>query len=282
MKLFLTGFLLVATGIALADTNRDIYDVMYLPNAGTTYGISDLTYQSVKAKSRSTNPDVKFKGIGFSQSIGHAFTDKFSLQASLDYVRLTDDRDTRGISDPSFLGRYRVMDQRFRVDVVGGGLVSVGDRKVQSNGKDNHLLGGSLLQGGVEVGQKKPNYQWSIGGLYTRHLKSQTDYNSPQNQDYETDAYNTWDFRADVLNKLLEATFLRTHASVYLQDSFRDDQNYKAASATTYEFGTELQQKLLPDLLLRAGVNYLSVSTRSAQYERYDGLTFNAGATYQF
>ena len=288
MKFFTATCLLAASAMSLADSNRDIYDVMYLPNAGTTYGISDLAYRSLKQKSRTTTPDIKSKGFNFSQSVGHSFTDKFSLQANLNYTKLettqsgTSDQDTKGISDPSFTGRYRLMDARFRVDVYGGALVSVGDHKIKSNGDDNNLEGGSQIYLGSQIGQKKPNYQWALGALYTRQFKAKTDYSSNLDDDYKDDAYDVWELRADVLNRLLESSFLRTHASVNIANSFKDNQGSETAPATTYEFGTEFQQKILPDLLLRAGVSYLTVNARSGQVERYSGLTFNAGATYQF
>jgi hypothetical protein len=36
------------------------------------------------------------------------------------------------------------------------------------------------------------------------------------------------------------------------------------------------------DLLLRAGVDYFSVSTQSGQIDSYDGFNFRVGANYQF
>lgn len=286
MKVIL-ALAVLATSVTALASSSDIYDIQYLPNAGTTYGFSTLDYFQGKIEPKGGS-DTKIKGPRFEQTIGHSFTDRLSVQASLNYLKYTSstsgtsDTDTKGVSDPTVTARFRMIDEAIRLDLVGGALIGVGDYKVKSNGDANNLNGGSNLFIGAQVGEKRENLQWSFLAQMTRHLEATTKTSgSPTLKD---DAHNELLLRADLLNKLAEMSYLRSHLSTQFTDSYDDDDTPKSTTApqTIYEIGTEYQHLLSKDLMLRAGVDYQMINQYSGQIDKISAWDFKIGANYQF
>lgn len=289
MKVLLALAVLATSATALASSS-DIYDIQYLPNAGTTYGFSTLDYLQGKIEPKGGS-DSKIKGPRFEQTIGHSFSDRLSVQASLNYLKFTNstsgssDTDTKGISDPTVTARFRMIDEAIRLDLVGGALIGVGDNKTKSNGDSNNLNGGSNLFIGAQVGEKRENLQWSFLAQVTRHMEAtfKDSSNSPSTT-VKDDAHNDLLLRADLLNKLAEMSYLRSHLSTQFTDSYKDDSTPKTetASQTIYEIGTEYQHLLSKDLMLRAGVDYQLINQYAGQIDKISAWDFKIGANYQF
>jgi hypothetical protein len=282
MKVLLALAVLATSASALA-SSRDIYDIMYLPNAGTTYGSTFLSQVDGRVEA---TPDVDIDGFTITQAVGHSFTDRFLVEASLNYAKTGTDVDygprteSTGFSDPTVSGRFRVMDESLRLDIIGGALISIGDAKEESDGDTNNLNGGSQLFAGAQVGQKESSYQWSFLGQINHAMKAKT--NVSGGSDVEDDAFNTLTFRADLLNKLTDSTFIRTHLSSAFSEEYDDDNNGSTSSLTTYEIGAEFQHMFTKDFLGRLGVDYRRYNTGLANVDSFDLWAFNIGALYQF
>ena len=283
MKKFIALAVLATATASFAAS--DIYDIQYLPAAGTTYGFSTGEY--FKGEIETDNGDAEISGPRFVQTIGHSFTDRLSLSASLNYQDLESDPDggskstTSGISDPKVEARFRMMDEAFRWDLVGGAVVSLGDSEVEEDGDSDNLQGGHSLIIGTQLGVKSESFQWSILGQLTHNMESTTDYDGFGKLD--DDSHNELLVRGDILNKLAEKSLLRSHLSIDFTEGYDDEEgDESAAPLTTYEIGTEYQHLLSQDLLLRAGVDYQMLNTSSAQIDNISAWLFRVGANYQF
>ncbi len=283
MKRFLALAVLAASGVSQA-ADRAIYDLQYLPKAGRTYGVSTISF--IDRTLETSNQDTNLSGYQIWQAVGHAMSDQVSLEASLNYSHLSRDVDggaksdaAKGVSDPTITSRYRLMDETYRWDLLGGATISRGDAEVDSDRKNNNLQGGHSVFVGTQHGKKHGDYQWAITGLWSHYLKSTVkDDDGPVDQD----AHNSFLFRGEVLNKLAEKSFLRSSILINFAGGYEDDESTKIASSTTYQAGIEYQHLISSDLLLRAGVDSVSVKTLSGQIDSYDGFNFVLGANYQF
>jgi len=288
MKVFLILAVLSLPALSKA-SNRDIFDVMYLPSAGTTFGISDAAYLNRKQTGKSGNMDTDISALGINQTVGHSFSDRFSVSASLNYIDATIDPDVgsdvevRGISDPTFLSRFRLMEEGdLRLDLIGGALLSLGDSEIKSSGNTDNRQGGHGLLVGAQVGQKKENFQWSILGQLTHNLERTYDFPFGN---ADIDSNNDLFIRADILNKLGEKSFLRSFAAVDFRGSLESDDTTPQtinASSTDYELGTEYQYLCSKDFLARVGVDYGDNNSNSGDLKSDRPWTFRVGATYQF
>jgi hypothetical protein len=273
--------------IAILASSSDIYDIMYLPNAGTTYGFS--TINSLDAELESDQVDAEASGYRFQQSIGHAFSDRLLVQLDLDYLDAEVDpeagtsTDLKGLSDPTFGARFRMMDEKFRWDLTGGAFVSIQDHEIDSSGDADNLQGGHSLFLGTQLGAKTENMQWAVLAKLTHNLKAETKVDSAIGADSEDDANNELLLRGDLLNKLAKKSFIRSHLSAEFAEGFDDDSNEESyAPSTSYEMGAEYQHLCSQNLLVRLGVAYLTIDQKSAQIDRNIGWTYNFGVNYQF
>jgi hypothetical protein len=283
MKRFIALAVLATSGVSYA-ADRDIYDLQYLPKAGTTYGFSTLTFVEQKIEDEVGDSDIE--GYQFAQTFGHAVSDKLSLQASLNYADITYDDDggseidaAKGLSDPTVTARYRFMDETYRWDLFGGATISLGDAEVDFDGNKDNLQGGHSVFLGTQHGMKQADYQWAVTALLTHNLESTVDsYVSS----FDNDAHNSLLLQGEILNKLAEKSLLRSNITLDFTEGYDADASGSTPPSTTYQVGTEYQHLMSADLLLRAGVDYFSVSTQSGQIDSYDGFNFRVGANYQF
>ena len=286
MKVLLALAVLTTSAVTFAAESREIQDIMYLPNAGTTYGFSTGEYISQKQTGKGNNPDSSTKGYGLSQTLGHSITDRLSLQASLGYLSTQTNpegsprTDQKGISDPTVQARFRTVDESFRWDIIGGATIGTGDREQDRSGNFNNLQGGSNLFVGTQIGGKSVDFQWAILGQVQRNMKATTKVSGgPTVKD---DEYNSLLIRADILNRLAERSFLRTFAAGNFAEDHDNNFNQATASNTRYTVGTEYQHKLSEDLMLRAGVDYNTINKQTAQIDTNNDWRFRFGANYQF
>lgn len=285
----------LATSTAFAADSRMIYDVQYLPNAGTTYGESEWAYQKRTIELKGSSAEVEVKAWALEQTVGHSFTDRLSVQGSINYTKGdveysnipgTDDVEAKGISDPTITARYRVMDEAWRLDIIGGALISLGDSEIKSNGDSNNLQGGSDLFLGAQIGQRSDNMQWAVLGQYNHNLKATSeDKSSGTKETTKDDAYGDWTLRADILNKLAEKSFLRTHLTgmwAPRYDSKTEGQESTSASTAMWELGTQYQHLMSNDLLAYGGVDYRRNSSDTGYTDSDTAWVLTLGARYQF
>lgn len=101
MKVLLALAVLTTSAVSLA-SERAIYDIMYLPSAGTTFGISEAQYSKRTIDADAGETDIS--GYGVSQTIGHTLTDRFGLAVSMNYANFEVDpendtkHDVKGLS----------------------------------------------------------------------------------------------------------------------------------------------------------------------------------------
>ncbi|MFL5785326.1 MAG: hypothetical protein ACJ76H_11985, partial [Bacteriovoracaceae bacterium] len=76
----LLGAVLALCSFSAYSVERSIWDIQYLPKAGTVYGQSLISYASGETK-QNTTADIY--GWRFSQSVGYSFSDNFLLTARI-------------------------------------------------------------------------------------------------------------------------------------------------------------------------------------------------------
>lgn len=287
MKKLLAVAVLATTTAAFAAADRAIYDVQYLPNAGTTYGQTEWSFAKAEVEADSGDEDID--GWVLTQTVGHAFTDRLSVQASLNYADLTSDPQggsetdfANGISDPTITARWRAMDEAWRLDVIGGALISLGDKE-NDNGDLNNYEGGHDLFLGAQIGQRSDKMQWAVLGQYTHHMEATTDVKG--GQEIDADAHGDWTLRADLLNKFSEKSFLRSHLTGMWTPKYDTEQGTtedSEASSAMWELGTQYQHLFSQDLLAFAGVDYRTTSEDTSDQDSNTAWIYTIGARYQF
>ncbi len=272
--------------------NRNIYDLLYLPSAGTNYGTTMVSGLTGTGKGGGSTTDLG--GFLIEQVVGRSFSDALSLQLDFNYTQInsdyeyndgeTDSSETRGLSDPTVTARFRVVDSTYRFDLTGGALVSVGDEKFDENGDANNLTGGHELFLTAEIGQSIGVHQWAVGAKYTRHLEAKSESEDDAGDfSSDTEAHNSWQFRAAFLALLADTTYLLPNAGVEFVDAYEvedsdDLGSFEQDSVTRYRVGAELRHSLTADLMLKASLDHFKVNVSG----RFDYWTYGAGATYQF
>jgi hypothetical protein len=287
MKFFF-ALAVLATSVTSFAASRDIYDIMYLPTAGTNYGFTEAGYITGEVKGRSGTADADLSAYGIEQTLGRSFSDQLSVQASLNYINGEVDEDgspkteQTGLSDPRFTARYRVLDGDMRLDVVGGALLSLGDSKIKSNGDRDNRQGGHALFAGAQIGKKAESIQWAVSGILTRNFERTYDLSGG---DADVDANLDLAVRADLLNKITETGFIRSHFDIEfdgMQESDDTAPETVVAPATRYVLGAEYQHLCSANLLARVGVDYAMEKSNSGYQKSDDRFKFIVGANYQF
>jgi hypothetical protein len=289
MKLFVAICLLVSATVSLA-ADRAIYDLQYLPNAGTNYGISNLGLASGTQETSLT--DSKITGWVINQEVGHSFTDRFLLSADLTFQHIDANTDvdspgvsdvnatTKGISDPSINGRFRVMDEALRIDVVSNLIVTYGDSKTEGS-QTNNSQGGDSISLGVEAGQVTDTFQY-VGTASINRVFEATD--KTDGVTTKDDAHNEYLLGAAGLFKIAEASFIKGILSAEFVDDYEDndttDTSGDTASSTTYTVGAAYQYLVSSNLIVQAGLNASSINT--AGVDSYHLYILTVGAKYQF
>lgn len=287
----LMSTLVLSAGIHAAE-DRNIYDLMYLPKAGTGYGFTTLGFGQLKRESDQLG-DVDFEGFQVDQTLGYALSDRFSLQLSMDYAKIEADPEggskydsVKGISDPTLTARFRAVDEAFRLDLVGGALINFQDREVKRDGETNNTQGGHSFLVGPEVGVKSENVQWFAGAYLIHHLKAETEYKTILgNAKIEDDSHNELLVRTALLHRLHEKNMLKWSAEGNFTRRVGNDRENligKTAPQTNYDFGLEYQYVASDDVLIRLGGSYQIYNTNTGQIDEFQGWNAYLGANYQF
>jgi hypothetical protein len=301
MKL-LAGLCLIALTLPSFAADRDIYDLMYLPQAGTFFGRTTGTIISgeIKGGGAPDGIDVDFdgdiSGYGFRQEFGYSLTDRFMLQIGADYQNVRSSSEvtvaglgefeskntTKGLSDPSIIARFRALDEDFLFDLYGGMVIGTGDSETDGD-KANNKQGGNSLILGTEFGAKQDNLQYAFN-FQLKHNFEATNKDKDEDGSLTTkaDAHNEIQFGASIQPRLTENLFLSGFATVSFTDEYDDNQEGTTASQTVYSLGAELRLALAESVMLFGGATYNKVNTNSGYLDDYHIWFFQGGALYQF
>ncbi len=289
-KYFLTALILCSANVFAAD--RNIFDLMYLPKAGTAYGLSDISVVSGLASAEFV--DIDISGYNLEQKVGYSITDRLTVDVGMNYssvqqkynyssaVSNTDfTNKAKGVNDPSFDLRFRILEETLILDVLASYKMQTGDHKIDGNDYNNKQ-GGNSSQLGFQLGQKMNGMQWSFLGGLERFYKAttQTTSSSGTKSTSRDNAYNEWTFEGALLNNMSETSFIRSSLGVQFADKYKDNKNTETSSNTKYQLKGEYQYLLSKDVLLRGGLAYNTIN--QAGLDKFYFWVINAGATYQF
>lgn len=276
----LLALAVLAASVVHAQSERDIYDIMYLPKAGTSYGFTTATW--VEAGRDLSN--LNTNGYVVEQTLGHALTDDLSLQIGLNYGEIEsrfggEKATSLGVSDPTFSGRYRVMDETFRFDLLASVLIGPGAAEQDADGDTNRYNGGAVASLGAQFGQKQKSFQWAVSGIYSRHFKAGEKFNG----EVETeDAYNAASVSGDLLFKVAEPSIVRTYVSVDFSEQHDSDGSTSYSQGLSERLGLEYQHVCSKNFLFRIGGSYFTTQYGYNITKMSEGYMANVGANYQF
>jgi hypothetical protein len=292
MKFLILGLLGVSS-LSFAQTQRNIFDVMYLPQGGTFYGSTEAAYAYGQSTLHSDEmgdvADFELNGYAVQQTVGYGMTSKFFATATISYevgeLRVDPKggesytQKSKGESDPSLNAKYRLVESDYLLDVLAGAVISTGESKLATEDKDGNIKqGGASYSLGLQLGQKIADIQHAFSFIVTHYVKAEED-------GVKLNAHNAYDFRFDFMNPLFQKTFLRSYISMGLNEGFNDENGTRLEQATRLGLGSEFQYLCSENLLMRMGLSYLNVENQV-----YDGLETRddyqlqllMGANYQF
>lgn len=279
----------------LVAAEASLYDLQYLPSAGMIYGHTNASYTSGEAKSINT---TAIYGWTYSQTIGWAPTDRLLLSARIKNSSLTYEYKAAGKaqftgwSDPYLEGRYRLLDENYILDFLGGGIVATESSYTNYGGaanahgsNDADFLGGPQIFMGLEIGKKTDFLQYAFQAIGSRYMNSTSRYKGEPTQ--KNDPYNILSFQGSLLNKLSEKFFLHSFLGTkfvdgYLSQESGTKQKYKVAPVIEYRMGTGFDYALSPSFLLNTGVTYRQFKFDSNEIKHYYMWVWNVGLKYQF
>lgn len=292
MKQALAIALICLSGNAISDSN--IYDIMYLPKAGTTYGISELSF--ISGRSEIDDLDGDLSGYNVKQELGHALSDRLSLSLSINFLRFDQNIEDKqnnvdyvsersGLQEPGITVRYRAIDSDFRLDFFGTAFVSYGDAETETTNKPTQSYtesssneGQHSVLVGTQMGQKYGMSQWAFGLAYQRNLGGTIKDN---NVDREFDGSQELSTKIEAQRSLDESTMVRAMVGVLFQEkvNFKSGASYRDYTRDMI-IGAEFLHTLSDDVMLSAGGELHQL--RFGTYDKYNYGIFTLGINYQF
>lgn len=298
MKSLVIAGLMLASTVSFAEAERKIYDVMYLPQAGTIFGATEAAYvygqSTIHSDSAGDVADVDLTGYAVQQTLGYSLTSSLFLSASMSYEVSEEDVDldaggsdkikSDGESDPTINARFRIFEDTSVLDLLAGATISTGESKVGDADHDGNIKqGGNSFNLGLQYGRKQEDMQYAFTFLVNHFMEAEEKVGNSSKTDIN--AHNSYAFKVDTLHSLFEKSFLRSFASLTFVEGFNDENAVRTEQQTQIAIGTEYQYLLSQDLLLRAGVSYLNVENNVVEdIETREDFQFQflAGANYQF
>ena len=254
--------------------DRDLFDLQYLPEKRTLFGITEASYQNYQYRDKevASRSDQSI----FSQTVGGSITDNLSIYVSSFYGNTrTMDRDRTespdvtshsskdGAGDPSVSMKYRLQDNFFRFDVIGGYRFKSGE----ADGKNNKA-GRPQWNFGFNFGQKFQLIQWSVLLNYFRQI-----------EDGLVKASNSYSAEGALLWFVGDQSLVKASAMAYVIDPIgRSDRS----TVSLLKLGPEYQFLFTEHFLMRAGVAYATTQVTSRDAFINEGWTYSLGANYQF
>jgi hypothetical protein len=285
MKKLALATALTMVSVAQAASNSALYDLQYLPEAGTVFGSTSYSYYKYSNSYYDGTNDVTSRNNGhsLSQIIGYVPVQNLFLQAAASYAdiksKTTGESETKstGFNDFTLTGRYRVLGGAQRFDLVGSFLFSPDDAVIESDEDMNNYSGGHTLNLGVEYGVKNEANQWSLGANFVRNFEATLD-DKDTNDKTTDDAHNGLNFSAAMLTNFTEKFSIKNSLMVMFTEEYEDDDNGEVSASTNYLVEVKAQYLLSKDLMVVAGPRaVLGGSGYNFTYMIYD-----LGLNYQF
>lgn len=292
MKLLVAIALICLSSESFADSN--IYDIMYLPKAGTTYGI--LEASSISGRTKLDELDGELFGYNLKQVLGHSFSDRFSASLSIAFLRLdqtVEDKpnnidyisEQSGVHEPGIGVRYRAIDSEFRLDFFGTALLSYGPSKSDTSNKSTQEYtktssneGQHSFLLGTQAGQKYGMSQWALGVAYQRNLGGTVELNNVNRNFEGSQEVST---KIEAQRSLDESTMVRAlvGTAFYEAIEFNNGTNYKRYTRD-FVLGAKFLHNFSEDFMMSAGGELHQLKFGS--YDRYNYGIFTLAANYQF
>jgi hypothetical protein len=172
-----------------AKNERDVYDLMWLPHKGISFGSSEIKFEDHEFESNVAGAPGKIQESDrrFLQNFGHSFTDRLSVTVGTNYlfrrkITFTPDSgsetitEDKGVGDPSGEARWRVLEQgnnSFTLDVVPSLSVSTGKFEQGTGLKQgNNQTGRNNYGARLEAGKKYNKFQWMTFVGYTNYMEA--------------------------------------------------------------------------------------------------------------
>jgi hypothetical protein len=286
-KLAIAFFVLASSAMA---AERNIYDLMYLPKAGTNFGITEagLVSGNIEIEALGETYDADLSGSTIRQTVGRSFSDQFAIAINAAYSNLKSDFEesagsdsdstTKGLGDPSVEAKYRLVETEITLDVIGELTIGTGDSKIDEDNKANNKQGGPSYFLAVQAGKKINDTQLAVSLGVESYGKQKTDNDGSKTTD---DARNEWQMGASALIKAASDNgFIRGSVNAAFDEEYKDNEGEKTASSTTYELTAEYLHVMNANLLITAGIT--KTQTNSATFEKFEFWGLSASATYQF
>lgn len=182
----------LASACAFADpltakNERDVYDLMWLPRKGITFGSSEVRFEDHEFEAHVSGAAGKIQESDrrFNQNFGHSLTDHLSVTVGTNYLFRHKNTFTpnsgsetiledKGFGDPAGEARWRVMDQEknaFSLDIIPSLSVSSGKFEKGTGIKQGNNQSGRNNYGlRLEAGKKYNKFQWMTFVGYNNYL----------------------------------------------------------------------------------------------------------------
>lgn len=285
MKKLALATALTMVSVAQAASNSALYDLQYLPEAGTVFGSTTYSYYKYSNSYFDGTNDVtnRLRGHSISQTVGYSALNNLFLSATATYAKTKDsttgesETEDTGFNDFVFNGRYRLIDGTQRFDLLGGFSFSPENAIVESDGDANNYSGGHSLVVGFDYGVKSESHQWSLGASFIRNFEA-TFEDKEYDEKIKDDAHNGLNLSASMLTNFSEKFSFKNSIMVMFTESYEDDDNGETLSSTNYLVDVKAQYLISKDLMLVAGPR----AVMGGSGYNYVYMIYDLGLNYQF
>lgn len=317
MKKLLIASLVLTSLPALAidwteKNEREIYDLMYLPKAGTIFGqtfYSSTAYKST-AKTTVKIAELEVSTVSLTQFAGYSVMDNLAVVLEVDYLLNSTQKldytsivatpdsesESKGLGDPTLQVKYRVLDQKdskFNLDITPKYTFSTGDSETGTEDDDgNGKQGGSNFGLDVTIGKKYAEAQWTAFIGYEQSGEANSK-DATTKEKSKTSSYGTlimgggfqrhmtekWIFEIEVLLASV-GNYKEKTGTEYIK--FKDQSSFSLQPSFTYVSNADLAFSLGLDLTSYADYKTEDEAGTKVKYEENAAASLILGAKYQF
>jgi hypothetical protein len=290
MKMFTIWILFMSLGFAkqaMAQSESNRSDLMYLPSAGTLFGTSEASFGKINSeKLIGQGPSfvkTDFNLVVLTQTVGYSLLNNLSLEAGISFSPVfsgdlktpntVTDFDGDGLGDPFVEARFRLLNSNFLFDIRVFGLFSIEDRDSRTS-VGSIETGGHVAGLGFDLGRKQDDSQFAISLDVLAFLEQTAKF---QTTTIKTDTYYTANLRFARLVTLQEKLKFNAFFDLGYNTAITDDANNRTGSALSYSAGVDLRYALSDRIVLRPSLKYSTISG----YVKYDQATAAIAADFQ-
>ena len=295
-----------------ARDERDIYDLMYLPKAGTIFG--QTYYVSAAAKSEVKQSGVKLAEVevaqvSIEQLAGYSFSDRLAAAVRIDYQLnqtaevdfegLTPDREeeSKGVGDPKLEVKYRLLDQTtygINMDITPSASFKTGDAESATvNDDGNNKSGRNSFELDLTIGKKFTETQWAAFISY-EHLEENTSKDATSKLKSKEKSHGSV-YVGGAFQRHMSEKWIFDIAAIYSvsgahKNEAEDNTFTKFPSIgslslnpqVTYASSKDLAFLIRLDLVSTADYKTKDETGSETEYEENSGANLLLGAKYQF